>query len=102
MARHVCIRYIQGLRGNSRHLSSTSDSASLRSSGQTANVRAPQAEEWFGLDALKAVTGGGGRAGTAVASQKEKDKAVMDALWALRDVMNRDSTRLATYLDNYP
>ena len=100
----LMFRYIQGMKCNSRHLSSTVDSSVLRSSNQTASVPPAKAEDWFGSDALKAVTGGEEEeeeASVTPLTQKEKDKAVMDALWALRDIMNRDSLKLANYLDSY-
>jgi len=74
-------------------------SISIRSSSQVASVPAAKAEDWFGAGALSTVAGKEGEA--APITQREKDKAVMDALWALRDYMNRDSLKLSRYLDNH-
>ena len=95
-------RYIQGMKTNSKHLSSTTDSATLRSSGQISSTSLPKAEDWFGTDAIKSLENVGGPSMVVkpgAAPLRQQDAAVLDALWQLRDHMNKESWKLASYLD---
>lgn len=82
-------RYIQGIRNNSRYLSSHADSAEVRTH-QTQTVVKP--EDWFSSDELKEMEGGASKPGSG---------AIVDALWALRDHMNNESRKISSYLEKH-
>ena len=82
-------RYIQGVKANSRYLSANADSAVLRSSHTP--EPANKAEDWFSPKAIETLGGGA----------KLNSAAVTDALWALRDHMIKDSTKIRKYMDNF-
>ena len=85
-------RYIQGVRSNSRYLSVNTDSATLRSTPAAATPPPPKAGEWFAPKAIKTLEDDGGRL---------SDPAVIDALWALRDHMIKDSVQLRDYVHRF-
>ena len=55
----------------------------------TSSVRA---EDWFGADALSSIGGGASKPG---------DVAIVDALWALRDYILKDSMRLDRHVEEF-
>ena len=84
-------RYIQGMEKNSKNLSPSADSATLRS---TCTPPAPiKPEDWFSPEALEKMGGGPGK--------KPSNKVVVDALWALRDKMIQDTLKLDEFLEQF-
>ena len=90
-------RYMQGMKSNSKHLSPSADSATMRVAQTLPRPQPVQAEDWFGPEAIKSL-GGGGVAG---GGGKPTDAAVIDALWSLRDHMMKESSKLDNFLGHF-
>lgn len=82
------------MKANSKHLSPSTDSATVRSTHHA--LPRPQSlkvEDWFAPEAIKNLGGGSG--------VKPSDPAVIDALWALRDHMMMESAKIENYLRQF-
>ena len=77
------------MKANSKHLSPSADSSTVRSTHALPRPQSVKAEDWFGPEAIGTLGGGAGT--------KPSDPAVMEALWALRDHMMMESAKLDNY-----